>query len=188
MTAVGEVLGEKTFIGFTSDHGSQWPFGKWNCYEGGVRVPLLVSWPGVVKPGSRTKAMVSWIDLLPTLLTVAGGSGPGIDGRSSSTCSTASRPSTAMRSSRRTAAMETGTSIRSGRFESATGSTSGISIRSSRSPATSTCRTKAGKRSFRLPGRGGEDRSEGGRDREAVSRAPDGRTVQRKPARASNSR
>jgi arylsulfatase A-like enzyme len=83
MNAVREVLGQNTFIGFTSDHGSQWPFGKWNCYEGGVCVPLIVSWPGVVKPGLRTKAMVSWIDLLPTLLTVAGGSGPeGIDGRS----------------------------------------------------------------------------------------------------------
>jgi N-sulfoglucosamine sulfohydrolase len=83
MNAVRDVLGKNTFIGFTSDHGSQWPFGKWNCYEGGVRVPLLICWPGIVKPGSRTKAMVSWVDLLPTLLTVAGGSGPkDIDGRS----------------------------------------------------------------------------------------------------------
>jgi arylsulfatase A-like enzyme len=83
MQAADEVLGDKTVIAFTSDHGSQWPFGKWNCYEGGVRVPLLISWPGVTKAGSRTKAMVSWIDLLPTLLDVAGGKGPpGIDGRS----------------------------------------------------------------------------------------------------------
>jgi arylsulfatase A-like enzyme len=83
MDAAREILGEKTFIAFTSDHGSQWPFGKWNCYEGGVRVPFIVSWPGVVKNGSRTNAMVSWVDLLPTLLTVAGGRTPeDIDGRS----------------------------------------------------------------------------------------------------------
>jgi uncharacterized sulfatase len=83
LDAARDVLGEKTFIGFTTDHGSQWPFGKWNCYEGGVRVPLIVSWPGVVQPGSRTEAMVSWVDLLPTLLAVAGGSAPdSIDGRS----------------------------------------------------------------------------------------------------------
>ncbi|HVJ67325.1 MAG TPA: sulfatase/phosphatase domain-containing protein, partial [Caulifigura sp.] len=83
LNAVQEVLGESTLIAFTSDHGSQWPFGKWNCYEGGVRVPLLVSWPGVIKPASRTTALVSWVDLLPTLLSAAGGKpSDDIDGRS----------------------------------------------------------------------------------------------------------
>lgn len=76
-------LGKDVLFLFTSDHGAQWPFGKWNCYESGVRVPLIVSWPGVVRPGSRTEAMVSWVDLLPTLLEAAGGKAPaGIDGRS----------------------------------------------------------------------------------------------------------
>ncbi len=83
LAAVREVLGDSTLILMTSDHGSQWPFGKWNCYEGGVRVPLIVSWPGVIRPGTRTTAMVSWIDLLPTLFAAAGGAPPaGIDGRS----------------------------------------------------------------------------------------------------------
>ncbi|QDT56142.1 Choline-sulfatase [Caulifigura coniformis] len=83
MSAVREVLGDQALIAFTSDHGSQWPFGKWNCYEGGVRVPLIVSWPGVTKAASRTSAMVSWIDLLPTLVSVAGGApSDAIDGRS----------------------------------------------------------------------------------------------------------
>ena len=46
-------------------------------------MPLIVSWPGVVKPKTRTKAMVSWVDILPTLIEVAGGKAPtGIDGRS----------------------------------------------------------------------------------------------------------
>jgi uncharacterized sulfatase len=67
---------------FSADHGAQWPFGKWNLYEAGVAVPLVVAWPGVTKPGTRTAAMVSWVDLLPTLLEAAGGEAPqGIDGR-----------------------------------------------------------------------------------------------------------
>ena len=68
---------------FSADHGAQWPFGKWNCYESGVCVPLFVCWPGVVKPGTRTAAMVQWIDFLPTLIEAAGGQAPAeIDGRS----------------------------------------------------------------------------------------------------------
>jgi arylsulfatase A-like enzyme len=87
--AAQAALGERTLFLFTSDHGAQWPFGKWNCYDAGVRVPLIVAWPGVVTPGTRTNALVSWVDLLPTLLEVAGGSPPApgpaagsIDGRS----------------------------------------------------------------------------------------------------------
>ncbi|GAB5559309.1 MAG: sulfatase [Synoicihabitans sp.] len=68
---------------FSSDHGAQWPFGKWNLYDEGTRVPLVISWPEHIKPATRTEAMVSWIDLLPTLLDVAGDDLPtGLDGRS----------------------------------------------------------------------------------------------------------
>lgn len=77
------VLGEDTFFLHTSDHGAQWPFGKWTLYEDGVRTPLLVSWPGRIAANQRTDAMVSWIDILPTLLEAAGGTAPAeIDGRS----------------------------------------------------------------------------------------------------------
>lgn len=83
MTAAREYLPKETLMLFTADHGAQWPFGKWNLYESGVAVPLIVAWPGVVKPGTRTAAMVQWIDLLPTLLEAAGGQAPAdIDGRS----------------------------------------------------------------------------------------------------------
>lgn len=78
-----KALGDETIFLFSSDHGTQWPFGKWNCYEEGVRVPLIVNWPGVTKAGSRTDAMVSWIDFLPTLLEAVGGEAPAeIDGKS----------------------------------------------------------------------------------------------------------
>ncbi|MDE0103327.1 MAG: sulfatase [Bryobacterales bacterium] len=76
-------LGEDLIVVFTSDHGGQWPFAKWNLYDVGIRVPLIVAWPGRIVGGSRTDAMVSWIDLLPTLIELAGGKVPeGIDGRS----------------------------------------------------------------------------------------------------------
>ena len=68
---------------YTADHGAQWPFGKWNLYDTGIRVPFVVSWPGVIKPGSQSGAMIQWIDILPTLIDIAGGTAPdGIDGRS----------------------------------------------------------------------------------------------------------
>ncbi|HEX5222636.1 MAG TPA: sulfatase [Verrucomicrobiae bacterium] len=76
-------LGENTLFLFSGDHGAQWPFGKWNLYDAGLQVPLIVSWPDVVKPNTRTAAMVSWVDFLPTLLDLAGGKAPtNIDGRS----------------------------------------------------------------------------------------------------------
>jgi uncharacterized sulfatase len=78
-----EYLGEDTLFVFTSDHGAQFPFGKWNCYDSGVRTPLVVAWAGHIAPGAKSDAMVSWIDLLPTCLEAAGGEAPeGISGRS----------------------------------------------------------------------------------------------------------
>jgi arylsulfatase A-like enzyme len=81
--AVGERLDPKnTFVFFTSDHGAQLPFGKWNLYDAGLRVPLIVAGPGI-KANATTGAMVSWIDILPTLVDLAGGMPPKeIDGRS----------------------------------------------------------------------------------------------------------
>jgi arylsulfatase A-like enzyme len=81
--AANEVLGANTFFLHTSDHGAQWPFGKWNCYDAGIRTPMIAVWPGKLKPGTRTDAMVSWIDILPTLVELGGGTPPSdIDGRS----------------------------------------------------------------------------------------------------------
>lgn len=82
MDAARETLGPDAVFLMTSDHGAQFPFAKWNCYDAGIRVPLIVSWPGKIKPGSRTGAMVSWVDILPTLVDLAGGPAPdGLDGR-----------------------------------------------------------------------------------------------------------
>ncbi len=88
---VGEVrasLGKHGYAGntmflFTADQGAQWPFEKWSLYEAGIRTPLLIHWPGHVKAGASTDAMVTLIDLLPTFMEVAGGlPRKGLDGRS----------------------------------------------------------------------------------------------------------
>ncbi|HLR32611.1 MAG TPA: sulfatase-like hydrolase/transferase, partial [Fodinibius sp.] len=49
---LGEVMdlaelrfGDNFIFIFSSDHGSQWPFAKWNLYDAGIRVPLIVAWP-----------------------------------------------------------------------------------------------------------------------------------------------
>ena len=69
-------LGKDTMFWFSSDNGAQFPFGKWNCYDDGVHMPLVVAWPGKVAPGSRTSAMVSWVDFLPTCLESVGAAPP----------------------------------------------------------------------------------------------------------------
>jgi arylsulfatase A-like enzyme len=90
--AVGKVLAqldalglsENTIVIFTSDNGGLstsegWPTsnlplrgGKGWMYEGGIREPLLVRWPGTVKPGSVIAAPVTSPDFFPTLLEAAG--------------------------------------------------------------------------------------------------------------------
>jgi uncharacterized sulfatase len=68
---------------YTSDHGAQFPFHKWTCYEAGLRVPLVVRWPGRVEAGGVSDALVDFVDVLPTLVELAGGDPPAdLDGRS----------------------------------------------------------------------------------------------------------
>ncbi|NGF55744.1 sulfatase [Parapedobacter sp. SGR-10] len=76
-------LSDKAIMLFTADQGPQLPFGKWTLYDYGVQVPLLVRWPGQVKAGSHTKALVSHVDIVPTLLDAIGAPIPtNIDGTS----------------------------------------------------------------------------------------------------------
>lgn len=79
-------LAENTVVIFTCDQGPQWAFGKWNLYDYGIRVPLLIRWPAKIKGGTETDALVSLVDLLPTVIDLAGGVAPiepeAIDGRS----------------------------------------------------------------------------------------------------------
>ncbi len=64
---------DDTLIVFTSDHGMAFPGGKTTVYEPGLRVPLVVRDPYASRRGVRSAALVSHIDLAPTLLDFAGG-------------------------------------------------------------------------------------------------------------------
>jgi len=72
-------LEQNTLVVFTSDNGgtqqsSQEPLrgNKGSYYEGGIREPFLVRWPGVTAPGSRCDVPVINVDLFPTFLAAAG--------------------------------------------------------------------------------------------------------------------
>jgi N-sulfoglucosamine sulfohydrolase len=84
MDAAHEALpAEQTLFLYTSTQGSPLPYAQGNLYDAGVRVPLIALWNGHVRPGSRCDAMVSSIDILPTLVELAGGTPPSeIDGLS----------------------------------------------------------------------------------------------------------
>jgi len=71
-------IADKTIVVFFSDNGGleksakQTPLrsGKANLYEGGIRVPLIVRWPGVVKVGSTCDEPVISVDFFPTILDI----------------------------------------------------------------------------------------------------------------------
>ena len=79
MGALDELgLRDNTLVLFSSDNGGirkyskqdPWRAGKGSYYEGGIRVPLTIRWPGVVEPGSTCSVPVSGLDFYPTFLEV----------------------------------------------------------------------------------------------------------------------
>jgi arylsulfatase A-like enzyme len=74
-------LDQNTLIIFISDNGGS-PItgannvpltaGKYSIWEGGIRVPMAMIWPGKIKPGQVERAYVSALDILPTLAEAAG--------------------------------------------------------------------------------------------------------------------
>ncbi|MBL8179467.1 MAG: sulfatase [Bryobacterales bacterium] len=82
-SSISRHLSPNTVFLYTSDNGSQWPFAKWNLYDAGLRMPFVISWPGVIPAASRSSALLSFLDILPTFVELAGGRPPaGIDGKS----------------------------------------------------------------------------------------------------------
>ena len=79
LAALGRAgLEENTLVIFTSDNGGErysfnWPFssGKGSLWEGGIRVPAIVRWPGVIPAGRTTEKAACTMDWTATLLDVA---------------------------------------------------------------------------------------------------------------------
>ena len=89
---VGEILkvleesgkANDTLVLFTSEQGSQFPGCKWTNWDTGIHTGLIARWPEKIEGGRTTDAVVQYADILPTLLTLAGGdcSEKPYDGRS----------------------------------------------------------------------------------------------------------
>lgn len=77
---VGDVLAElkkrgldgNTLVAVSGDNGASQFRGKGTLYEFGIHCPLIVRWPGVVKPGTTTAELMSGEDFAPTFLEAAG--------------------------------------------------------------------------------------------------------------------
>ena len=89
-------LTDNTLLVFTSDNGPHQEGGanpayfnsnanlkgyKRDLYEGGIRVPMIVKWPGTIRPGSTTDHISAFWDVFPTVVELAGGQpSEGLDG------------------------------------------------------------------------------------------------------------
>jgi arylsulfatase A-like enzyme len=94
MGALDELgLQKNTLVLFSSDNGGirklskqdPWRAGKGSYYEGGIRVPLTIRWPGVVEPGSTCSVPVTGLDFYPTFVEAMGANpseGKKVDGDS----------------------------------------------------------------------------------------------------------
>lgn len=65
-------LADDTVVFFWGDHGRGLPRSKRWPYDSGLRVPLMVRWPGVIQPGTVVEDIVTLMDLGPTVLRIAG--------------------------------------------------------------------------------------------------------------------
>jgi len=65
-------LADNTVVFFWGDHGRCMPRGKRWVYDSGLRVPLVVRWPGSIAPNSVRDDLTTLMDLGPTLLSIAG--------------------------------------------------------------------------------------------------------------------
>lgn len=72
-------LSDNTIVIVSSEQGPQFPGGKWTCYDYGLQVALFIRWPNAIQPGSRTKAIVQYVDILPTILEAIGADPDKID-------------------------------------------------------------------------------------------------------------
>ncbi|MFI6679260.1 sulfatase [Kribbella sp. NPDC050470] len=89
---IGKLLSlvdDNTIVVYTTDNGgSTCNFGdntplrgtKYTLWEGGIRVPMLWRWPAHFPAGHQTDALISTLDLVPTLAAAAGTSTPAVDG------------------------------------------------------------------------------------------------------------
>lgn len=65
-------LVENTLVLFMTDNGRPFPRSKTTVYDSGIRTPLIIRWPAGIAPGTACGALVSSVDIGPTLVELAG--------------------------------------------------------------------------------------------------------------------
>ena len=64
---------DNTMVIFLGEQGPLFPGGKWTCWEHGLSSSMVIKWPGYIKPGSVTEAIVQYEDITPLFIELAGG-------------------------------------------------------------------------------------------------------------------
>ncbi|WP_414664921.1 sulfatase family protein [Horticoccus sp. 23ND18S-11] len=71
---------DNTVVLFLSEQGSGFPYGgKWSLYDNGIRAAAFARWPGRIKAGSSSNALIQYVDVAPTFIAAAGGDPLAID-------------------------------------------------------------------------------------------------------------
>lgn len=73
---------DNTLVIYLSDNGMPFPRAKTTLYDSGIRTPFIARWPKNIPAGSNTDALISTIDLIPTLLDLADVSATTLQGKS----------------------------------------------------------------------------------------------------------
>lgn len=63
---------DNTVVIYMGDHGAQFSRGKCSNYEGALKVPMIISWPDHISRSQVKKELISSVDILPTILDIAG--------------------------------------------------------------------------------------------------------------------
>ena len=75
----GNDLKNNTMFIYASDHGIS---GKFTLYQKGLKVPVVVRWPGKIKKNMESNRLLAMVDILPTIVDIAGGDPDEFDGKS----------------------------------------------------------------------------------------------------------
>lgn len=76
-------LDNNTLVMVVSEQGNSFPFAKWTCYDSGLQSAMVVRFPGRVKPGVISDALVEYVDVCPTFIDLANAEEiDGLDGKS----------------------------------------------------------------------------------------------------------
>ncbi|MGC9327899.1 MAG: sulfatase family protein [Candidatus Hinthialibacter sp.] len=76
-----EGLADHTLVVFMGDHGYPHVRGKQWLYDGGIHIPLIIRWPGRIKPGTVNDELISSIDVTAALVNIAGVEPQKMEGR-----------------------------------------------------------------------------------------------------------